>query len=99
MKDYAGTTEFGTGFTLVHKVTFGHLAGTPDPISSGSEQLFLKLSSPTHSTLSLTWHRFLLSIEISVPVTRDTMFYNGFQEVSSPRMNPSPKREKSAGFL
>lgn len=45
-----GTTEFGTGFTLVHKVTFGHVAGTPDPISSGSEQLFLKLSSPTHST-------------------------------------------------
>lgn len=24
------------------------------------------------------------------------MFYNGFQEVSSPRMNPSPKREQSS---
>lgn len=24
------------------------------------------------------------------------MFYNGFQEVSSPRMNPSPKRERSS---
>lgn len=96
LNDNAGTTEFGTGFTLVCKVTFGHLAWTSDPTSSGSEQLFLKLASPTRSTPSLRWHRFLSSIEISVPVTRDTMFYNGFQEVSSPRMNPSPKREQSS---
>lgn len=77
--------------------SLGHLAWTPGTTFSSSEWFFfLKLSSPTHSSLSLIWHRFLLSIEISAPVTRDTMFCNGFQEVSSPRMNPSLKRKKSS---
>jgi len=30
------------------------------------------------------------------PVTRDTMFYNRFKAVSSPRMNPSPEREEGS---
>lgn len=82
-------------YLLVCKLTFEHLTWPPDPLSSASKQLFfLKLSSPIQSTPSLRWHRFLLRIEISAPVTTDTIFYNDFQEVSSPRMNPSPKREK-----
>lgn len=75
--------------------SLGHLAWTPGTTFSSSESFFfLKLSSPAHWSLSLIWHRFLLSIEISAPVTRDTMFCNGFQEVSSPRMNPSLERKK-----
>lgn len=33
---------------------------------------------------------------LSAPVTRDTMFYNGFKAVSSPRMNPSPEQEQGS---
>lgn len=87
--------DLGLNLPLCVRLHLDNSHGLPilPPVAQSS---FFWSYLPPPIKLCLTWHRFLLSIEISAPVTRDTMFCNGFQEVSSPRTNPSPKREQSS---